>query len=302
MGSDTSTISDTLRQILARAALRPDIGITVDFTTPAGEPSLAPPGGIAWQVFKNPVALFVGGITAVILELAEPRVRSGVWDHTTFRTDPLARMERTGLAAMVTVYGARSTAEKMIAGVGRMHARVTGTTPGGIAYRADDPELLEWVQVTASFGFLEAYCRFARSLGDEQRDTYYAEGAETARLYGAIHVPTSTTEVEDVFHAMAPKLERSEIVFEFLDIVQRAPIFPWPLGGMQSLLIRAAVEITPAWVREILGLDASYGLGSFEPALVSGLAMLAERTVLSSSPPAEACRRVGLPLSCLTAH
>jgi len=287
---------------MARAALRPDIGIPVDFTTPAGEPSLAPPGGVAWQVFKNPVGLFVGGITAVILELAEPRVRSGVWDHTTFRTNPLARMERTGLAAMVTVYGARSTAEKMIARVGRMHARVTGTTPDGVAYRADDPELLDWVQVTASFGFLEAYCRFARSLSEEDRDRYYAEGAETARLYGATNAPTSAAEVEDLFRAMAPKLERSDIVFEFLDIVQRTPIFPWPLGGMQSLLIRAAVEITPTWVREILGLDAQYGLGRFEPALISGLGMLSELTVLPSSPPAEACRRVGLPTSCLTSH
>src|SRR6185295_17681676 len=116
-----------------------------DFTTPVGEPALAPSDGVAWQVMKNPVALFVGGVTAVILELAEPRVRSGVWDHTTFRTDPLSRMERTGLAAMVTVYGARSTADRMIAGVRRLHERVSGVTPAGVSYRASDPELLDWV-------------------------------------------------------------------------------------------------------------------------------------------------------------
>ena len=52
-----------------------------------------PADSVAWRVFRNPVALFVGGVTAVILELAEPRVRSGVWDHTTFRTDPLAFFE-----------------------------------------------------------------------------------------------------------------------------------------------------------------------------------------------------------------
>jgi uncharacterized protein (DUF2236 family) len=52
---------------------------------PAGEPALAAPDSVSWRVFKNPVSLFVGGVTAVILELAEPRVRTGVWEHSSFR-------------------------------------------------------------------------------------------------------------------------------------------------------------------------------------------------------------------------
>src|SRR5215469_4235648 len=153
----------------------PDGGYAVDFTRPVREPALVPPGSLSWQVFKNPVVLFVGGIAAVILELAEPRVRSGVWEHTTFRTDPLSRMQRTGLAAMVTVYGARSVAEKMILGVRRMHERVRGTTPGGEPYHANDPELLNWVQATAAFGFLEAYARFVRPLRRGEQDQFYGE-------------------------------------------------------------------------------------------------------------------------------
>src|SRR5207248_11762339 len=61
------------------------------------------------------LSLFIGGVTAVIMELAEPRVRAAVWEHTTFRLDPIRRLRRTGLTAMVTIYGARSTAEAMIA-------------------------------------------------------------------------------------------------------------------------------------------------------------------------------------------
>jgi hypothetical protein len=64
-------------------------------------------------------------------------------------------------------------------------------------------------------------------------------------------------------------------------------------------LIRAAVEITPGWARKILGLDASYGLRSLEPAMVRSLGKLSDQVVLPSSPPAEACRRLGLPLSSL---
>ncbi len=141
---------------------------SADFLHPVGEAALVSPDSVSWRVFKNPLALFVGGIAAVIIELAEPRVRTGVWEHTTFRVDPLRRLRRTGLAAMVTIYGARSKAEAMIARVRRMHDRVAGSTPAGKPYRANDPELLNWVQATAAY---------VRSLSDLERDRYYAEVA-----------------------------------------------------------------------------------------------------------------------------
>jgi uncharacterized protein (DUF2236 family) len=267
----------------------------MDFTQPAGEPGLVPPDSLSWQVFDNPIALFVGGVTAVLLELAEPRVRTGVWEHTSFRSEPMARMERTGLAAMVTVYGARSVAERMIAGVRRMHERVRGTTPCGQPYHANEQELLDWVQATASFGFLEAYAAYARPLSDAERDRFYAEGVEAGRLYGSVGAPTSQAELEALFQAMRPKLERSEIVFEFLDIMRRTAILPPPLRGLQWLLVRAAVEITPGWAREILGLDARYGLRPWEHRVVSALGRLADRVHLRSSPAGQSLRRLGLP-------
>jgi len=267
----------------------------VDFTQPAGEPALTGPDSISWQVFKNPVALFAGGVAAVILELAEPRVRTGVWEHTTFRTDPLARMERTGLAAMVTVYGARSVAERMIAGIRTMHALVRGTTPPGVAYHANDPELLDWVHTTAAFGFLEAYAAFVRSVTDDDRDRFYAEGVAAGRLYGAVGAPASLAAQRAQFEAMRPKLERSDIVFEFLDIMKRAPIAPSPLGALQWMLVRAGVDLVPDWARAILGLDERYGLGSWERALVQMLGAAADRVPVPGSPPVRACRRMGLP-------
>jgi uncharacterized protein (DUF2236 family) len=267
----------------------------VDFTQPAGEPALVPPDALSWQVFDNPVALFVGGVAAVLLELAEPRVRTGVWEHTSFRSDPLGRMERTGLAAMVTVYGARSVAERMIAGVRRLHERVRGTTPEGVAYAANDPELLDWVQGTAVYGFLEAYAAFVRPLTRRERDRFYAEGVEAGRLYGATGAPSSVAEQEALFAAMRPRLERSEIVFEFLAILRRTRILPPPLRGLQWTLVRAAIAITPAWTREVLGLDARYDLRPWERRLVRALGALADRVHLPTSPAAQAGRRLGLP-------
>jgi len=276
-------------------------GDAVDFTTPIGEVALVPAESISWRIFKNPIALFVGGVTAVLLELAEPRVRSGVWDHTTFRLDPIPRMKRTGLAAMVTVYGPHSTAEKMIAGIRRMHERVRGTTPAGEAYHANDPVLLDWVQATASFGFLEAYSNFVHPISNADKDALYAEAEPAARLYGAVGAPSSVAELNALFDTMRPKLERSEIVFEFLEIMRRAPVMPWPLRPFQRMLVRAGVEITPDWMRDILGLGSAWGLRPWERAIVSLVGRMSDRIVLPFSPPAQACGRMGLPRSYLTA-
>ena len=75
-----------------------------------GEPALLPADSVSWQVFKNPVAVLIGGTAAVILELAEPRIAAAVDAHSAFRTDPLARLRRTARATMTTVYAARSRA------------------------------------------------------------------------------------------------------------------------------------------------------------------------------------------------
>jgi uncharacterized protein (DUF2236 family) len=279
---------------LIQALYQPEGAPRVDFRRPAGEPALVAPNSVSWRVFKNPVCLFVGGVCAVILELAEPRVRTGVWEHSSFRTDPLPRLKRTGLAAMVTVYGARSTAEAMIAGVRRMHERVAGDTPAGAAYRASDVELLDWVQATASFGFLEAYHAYARPLSAADRDRFYAEAAPAAALYGAVGAPASVAEWEAQLAAMLPKLERHEIVFEFLALMRRTAILPVPLRGLQGALIRAAVAITPAEVRAVVGLGREWDLGPVEGRLVRLAGAAADRLAIQGTPAVEACLRMGL--------
>ncbi len=280
---------------VARDLLRPRDSPAIDYTLPHGEPALAPPQSLSWRVFKNPVAVFVGGVAAVILELAEPAVRSGVWEHSSFRKDPVQRLRRTGLAAMITVYGARSTAEAMIARVVALHDKVEGRTPAGEAYRANDPALLTWVHATATFGFVEAYSRYVRTLSPAERDRYWREGLPAARLYGALSAPASQSAFLRLLESQRGRLESSPIVFEFLEILRTAPVFPAPLRPVQRLLIRAAVELTPAWVRDRLGLGAGAGLRAWQRPWVRPLGWLADCILLRSSPAVQACRRLGLP-------
>ncbi|WP_210191699.1 MULTISPECIES: oxygenase MpaB family protein [Rhodomicrobium] len=279
----------------ASVLLQPEGGGAVDFTEPRGEPALCQPDSVSWRVFKNPVALFVGGVAAVILELAEPAVRTGVWEHSSFRKYPVHRLQRTGMAAMMTVYGPRSVTEAMIASVVRRHDKVRGETPAGESYRANDAGLLNWVQATAGYGFAEAYHRYVRPLSPGELDRFYAEGGAAARLYGALGAPASVAERQALFDAMRHRLEPSPIVFEFLDIMRAAPVFPAPLRPMQRMLVRAAVETTPDWVRARLGLTAEYGLRGWQRPLVKWLGGLSDKLMLRDSPAVQSCRRLGLP-------
>jgi uncharacterized protein (DUF2236 family) len=256
----------------ACALLNPPNGRAIDFTRPLGEAALYPPDSLSWRIFKNPVALLIGGIAAVILELAEPAVRTGVWEHSSFRKDPIGRLQRTGLAAMVTVYGARSIAEPMIARVVRMHAKVAGQTPAGVPYSAGDAQLLAWVQATAAFGFAEAYSRY-------------------------VGTPRSDAQRRALFDSMRDRLEPSAVIFQFLEIMRETPAFPRPLLWMQRILVRAAVEIIPDRIRERLGLTEYYGLRPRERWIVKLAGGMSDRIVLAESPAAQSCLRLGLPVT-----
>lgn len=283
---------------LLRDYIAPPPGMqSMDFAAPANAAALFAPDSVSWRVMKNPVALVVGGLAAVILELAEPRVRTGVWEHTSFRRDPKIRMRRTGYAAWVTIYAPADQARRMIEGVTRAHDRIAGETPAGTPYRANDPELLTWVHATAAFGFVNAYTRFVRALSADDIDRFYAEGAPAAALYGADQPPVSAVQLEAIFTRMAPKLERSDITLDFFDIVRTAPILP--LKAVQRLLVRGAVSMTPDWARERLGIGQAYGLRRGEHTLLRAMGAAAERFVIEEAPPAQSCKRLGLPANYL---
>jgi uncharacterized protein (DUF2236 family) len=281
-------------EVAARALLESGGRSPIVFWRPLGEPALLSPESVSWRIFKNPVALFVGGVAAVVMELAEPRVRTGVWEHTTFRLNPGERLRRTGLAAMVTIYAGRSTAEAMIARVRRVHDMVAGVTPSGETYGANDPELLNWVHSTAAYGFLQAYHVYVQPLSPAERDRYFAESVPAAQLYGATGAPRSEAECLMLFDMMAGRLRRSGIVHEFLSIVRSSPILPLVLRPAQPLLVRAAIELTPRWMRTLLGLNGQ-ALHSWEAEAVRHAGRLADRIVLDSNPAVQACRRLRLP-------
>jgi uncharacterized protein (DUF2236 family) len=234
-----------LRQI--RELLQPPPGMAFDFSQPPGEPALMPADGVSWRVFANPVALFIGGVAAVL-----------------------------------------------IARVVRMHEQVQGATPGGIAYHANDPRLLDWVHATATFGFTQAYARYAGALSAEEKNRAFAESGASAGLYGALGAPRSWAAWETLLAATAPGLEGSQILDDFLRIMAKAALLPAPMRPLQALLVRAAVDIAPEPVRSLPQLRGR-GLRPGEAALVRVLARTAMLLPLGDTPPLQAARRLKVP-------
>ena len=258
---------------------------------------MAAPDSVSWRVFKNPIALGIGGIAAVLLEFADARIRSGVWDHSVFKTDPIGRSQRTGTAAMVGVYGPESAARRVIQGVTNMHMKVTGTTPKGEEYKALDVELLDWVSATASYGFLTAYDRFVKPVSEEDKTRFYQEGADVARLYGAENPILSSADFDAMLEKLLPRFEPHEINTEFLNIVKtRDSVGPIP-KSLQSSIANASVSILPPKVREVLELGPEYDLSTSGKLAIKALGTMAEHIPVKTLPAAGAATRLGLPWS-----
>lgn len=269
--------------------------LAFDFANPAGEPSLIAPDSLQWRVFRNPIALGVGGVAAVLLEFADPRIRSGVWDHSVYKTDPVGRSKRTGVAAMAGVYGPASAARRLIGGVTRMHSRVGGTTPDGQAYRALDPDQLNWVHATAAYGFLTAYCRFVRPLDQTGRNRFFAEGRPVAELYGVTRLVESDADFTAMMAALLPGFEPHPINLEFLAIVQSGQAAPAVPRFLHRAMARGAVAILPPVVRERLQLDREWDLTRADSLALSAVGRLADLLPDRRSPAWQAAVRQGLP-------
>ena len=267
----------------------------IDYLSPAGEASLVPPDSVQWRVYRNPIAIGIGGVAAVLLEFADPRIRSGVWDHSVFKVDPIGRSRRTGVAAMVGVYGPASVARKVIGGVNRMHGKVRGETPGGQAYFALDPVLLDWVFATALFGFSEAYHQFVRPLSPDERTEFYRDGAIVGTLYGVRNCVGSPADFDAMLGTLLPNFEPHPINTEFLNIICSGEASPSVPRFLHRALARAAVSILPPVVRARLALGSEWDLTVLDRLALKTAGRLADLYRDRTSPAWQGAIRQGLP-------
>lgn len=253
------------------------------------------PGSVIRRVGNTPVTPFLGGGTAVLLQVAHPLVAAGVADHSDYRTDLWRRLGRTLRALYMITFGTKAEAEQAGRVVRAVHASIRGHTreplgvfAAGTPYAADDPELMLWVHATLVVASLSAYERFERRLSPAEREEYYRDMATVARLFGtpAAVIPPTLAAFDDYLEATlaGPTISVTDTAREIAAVVLRAPL-PAPV----RLLAPAHRLATAAQLPDRL--RSEYGL-RFGPARALALPLAASSLRLTSWPVLRAASRL----------
>jgi uncharacterized protein (DUF2236 family) len=218
--------------------------------------------GPRWFAADRPIrtvhgdsSMFVGGLTALLLQSLHPLAMAAVDAHSGYRGDPWGRLQRTSTFLAVTTFGTASDAESAVEHVRAVHERVRGTSEDGRAYHAADPHLLEWVHLAEVDSFLRAHQRYgAAPLDAEACDGYLADTARVAEALGVAHAPRTRAELDKRLQAYRPELAATRGSREAARFLLLHPPLPLVALPPYAALATAAVDLLPAWARRPLGL------------------------------------------------
>ncbi|RKH26916.1 DUF2236 domain-containing protein [Corallococcus praedator] len=144
------------------------------------------PDSMTWVIYREPVIL-LGGLRAILLQIAHPAVAVGVSQNSNFRGDLLGRARRTYTAMYQLVFGGLPEAMGAAKRVHSLHSRVNGTIPAGAGrYRANDPLLQRWVLATLIDGAMVVFETFVRPLSLEEKRRFYEESRLAAAQFGLL--------------------------------------------------------------------------------------------------------------------
>lgn len=229
--------------------------------------SLFDPAGIFWQVSRESV-LLLGGGTALLMQLAHPKIAAAIADHSDFREHPIQRLYRTVKTMQELIYGDRHTSLAATQRVNRIHSGVYGSMSErtslysvGTHYNAGNPELVLWVYATLIATTLKTYSTFVHRLAREDERAFYLESRVIAKLFGAHDrlIPPDLTSFEDYFSGMlnGPVLEITSTAQGLAEDIIHPPIrgFPTTLGDVISL---PAIALLPEQLRQRYGFKWDY--------------------------------------------
>jgi uncharacterized protein (DUF2236 family) len=223
------------------------------------------PGSAMWRINREAVLLGAGP-AALLLQIAHPHVAEGVAHHSDFQADPWLRLRRTLRTTLAMVFGDGPTAERAVRRLNGVHATVRGeaTDPearsvAGPIYRAMDPQLLLWVQVTLVWTSVQAYDRWVEPLDDADREELWAEAREVGQRLG-IPLETSPAEwpaLEAYWDAMigpGGPIAVTPTARRLATSIIRPPIRGLP-GPIVDLLATPGLALLPERIRSAYGIQ-----------------------------------------------
>jgi uncharacterized protein (DUF2236 family) len=200
-------------------------------------------------------AMFIGGMTALLLQSLHPLAMAAVAGHSGYRGDPWGRLQRTSYFLAVTTFGRTSDAHDAIGRVRAIHRKITGTAPDGRPYAASDPHLLTWVHIAEADSFLRAHARFgAHPLDQAGRDGYVADLAQIGAELGVPHPPRTEAELTARIASYRSELASTAQARQAARFLLLTPPLPAAARPPYTVLAAAAVSLLPGWARRPLRL------------------------------------------------
>jgi len=250
--------------------------------------------GERWFAADRPIrrvhgdsAMFIGGLTALLLQSLHPLAMAAVAGHSGYRGDPWGRLQRTSYFLAVTTFGRASDAREAITRIRAIHQQITGTAPDGRPYAASDPHLLTWVHIAEADSFLRAHTRFgAQPLDQAGRDGYVADMARIGAELGVPDPPRTEADLAARIAAYRAELAATDQARQAARFLLLTPPLPAIARPPYTVLAAAAVSLLPGWARRPLRLPR---LPVTEAAVVrpAGHALVhAIRWALTPPPPA----------------
>jgi uncharacterized protein (DUF2236 family) len=235
----------------------------VQFTEPVGDPGLFGPDSAIWYVHSD-VACLVGGLSGLLLGALHQPTMHGTNQHSSYSTDPLARLGRTASFVNAMTFGSVPVIDRTCDLVKKMHKRVNGAMPDGREYDANDDDQLIWTGMTQANSVMRAHLRYHPApLTGSRIDEYYSQYAEFAKHLGATKpVPSNRQEVDDYFRDLRPLLTYAEETADLADFF-RAPTGNDPVSRAGSSVIsRAAFDLLPDFAQRLYGIRPRGGIVS----------------------------------------
>jgi uncharacterized protein (DUF2236 family) len=138
-----------------------------------------------------------------------------------------------------------------------VHTHVRGTDPvTGLAYHADDPELLLWIHAGMVDSIVDIVQRYGRSLDAADADRYVTEMVGFAEIIGipAPRVPASVAALHTYMESVELR-QLTPAASDAIGIVLDPPGLDAETRDLWHDLGRVAVGTLPEWARSMYGFE-----------------------------------------------
>jgi uncharacterized protein (DUF2236 family) len=212
------------------------------------------PRSLVWRVNRDH-AFPLAGMRSLMIQALHPLAMAGVAEHSDWRRDPFGRLAATSGYVLTVTYGDTASANAAGARVRAVHTHVRGTDPEtGIAYSAEDPDLLLWVHAGMVDSIVHVVQRYGRGLDTAEADRYVAEMVPFAELVGvpAELVPKSVDALRNYIESVDLR-QATPAARDAIGVVLYPSDLSADLRDLWHDLGQVAIGTLPRWAREMYG-------------------------------------------------